>query len=215
MQAGICIMCYASDDEVQNKFDLYRDIDLQVRSPRHPSSCRLPRWQRVPAPWQASLWNTAQCAALRQPWDCFAAARQQQPPPLLLLLCTRAQFAGSREETLLSSCAEALAQCEEKRFATAIAGVGGNWAARGERLMHMPLARWQTAGTGVCCWHHGRWWDAAGMPGNLVPNCCTAEFDALTRLDAWKTNMLLRVKRRLQARAAGEEQNGDEDEELL
>lgn len=42
-----------------------------------------------------------------------------------------------------------------------------------------------------------------------------AEFDSLTRLDTWKTNMLLRVKRRLQARQAGEEAGGGSDDELL
>lgn len=42
-----------------------------------------------------------------------------------------------------------------------------------------------------------------------------AEFDSLTRLDAWKTNMLLRVKRRLQARAAGEEQGAESEDEVL
>ncbi len=42
-----------------------------------------------------------------------------------------------------------------------------------------------------------------------------AEFDALTRLDAWKTNMLLKVKRRLQSRAAGEEPGVEDDEEVL
>jgi hypothetical protein len=42
-----------------------------------------------------------------------------------------------------------------------------------------------------------------------------AEFDALTRLDTWKTNMLLRVKRRLQARQAGEEAGAGSEDELL
>lgn len=43
-----------------------------------------------------------------------------------------------------------------------------------------------------------------------------AEYDSLTRLDAWKTAMLLRVKRRLQARQVGEEAGGGgSDDELL
>lgn len=33
----------------------------------------------------------------------------------------RPQFAGSREATLLEACADALAQCDEKAFATAVA----------------------------------------------------------------------------------------------
>ena len=102
------------------------------------------------------------------------SSRSGQPPFLPLLLGSPAralsaaaaalgspQFAGSREATLLESCAEALAQCDEKKFATAV-----------------------------------------------------AEFDALTRLDGWKTNMLLRVKRRIQARQAGEDLE-DEEPELL
>ena len=60
---------------------------------------------------------------------------------------------------------------------------------------------------------------------------CVAEFDAMTRLDAWKTAMLLRVKRRIAARQQGEERvgggvgeggggggaggGGDEDDEVL
>ena len=100
LQAGVCVMCYANDEEVRNKLERYKDIDLQ--------------------------------------------------------------FAGSREAGLLESCAEALAQCDEKRFATAV-----------------------------------------------------AEFDSLTRLDAWKTNMLLRVKRRIQARQAGEDVGEDSEGELL
>lgn len=72
------------------------------------------------------------------------------------------QFAGSREAALLESCAEALAQADEKAFAAAV-----------------------------------------------------AEFDSLTRLDAWKTNMLLKVKRRLQARASGEEPGVESDDEVL
>lgn len=72
------------------------------------------------------------------------------------------QFAGSREATLLEACADALAKCDEKAFATAV-----------------------------------------------------AEFDSLTRLDAWKTNMLLKVKRRLQARASGEEQGAASEDEVL
>lgn len=42
-----------------------------------------------------------------------------------------------------------------------------------------------------------------------------AEFDSLTRLDTWKTNMLLRVKRRLQARSAGQEAGDNSEDELL
>jgi hypothetical protein len=42
-----------------------------------------------------------------------------------------------------------------------------------------------------------------------------AEFDSLTRLDTWKTNMLLRVKRRLQARSAGQEAGENSEDELL
>lgn len=46
-----------------------------------------------------------------------------------------------------------------------------------------------------------------------------AEFDAMTRLDGWKTAMLLRVKRRIAARQQGEEKGagggGDDDEEVL
>eukprot|EP00878_Enallax_costatus_P001906 GHUV01002067.1.p1 GENE.GHUV01002067.1~~GHUV01002067.1.p1 ORF type:complete len:297 (+),score=108.25 GHUV01002067.1:109-999(+) len=100
LQAGICALCYASDDDMHIKLEQYKDIDLQ--------------------------------------------------------------FAGSREANLLETCAEALAACDEKAFATAI-----------------------------------------------------AEYDALTRLDTWKTQMLLRVKRRLQARQAGDEAGGNEDDELL
>lgn len=93
LQAGVCAMCYASDDDVAVKLEQYRDLDLQ--------------------------------------------------------------FAGSREAQLLEACRDALAAADERAFATAV-----------------------------------------------------AEFDSLTRLDAWKTNMLLRVKRRLQARAAGEDAGG-------
>eukprot|EP00879_Flechtneria_rotunda_P002284 GHRR01002476.1.p1 GENE.GHRR01002476.1~~GHRR01002476.1.p1 ORF type:complete len:300 (+),score=124.18 GHRR01002476.1:200-1099(+) len=100
LQAGICAMCYASDDDIRIKLDQYRDVDLQ--------------------------------------------------------------FAGSREANLLEACADALAAADEKGFATAV-----------------------------------------------------AEFDSLTRLDAWKTNMLLRVKRRLQARQAGEEAGANSEDELL
>lgn len=98
--AGICVMCYASDSEISNKLEVYKDIDVQ--------------------------------------------------------------FSGSRECTLLENLASALSTCDEKGFSTAV-----------------------------------------------------AEFDALTRLDAWKTQMLLTVKRRLQARQAGEEPAEDEDEEVL
>jgi alpha-soluble NSF attachment protein len=55
-----------------------------------------------------------------------------------------------------------------------------------------------------------------------------AEFDSMTRLDAWKTALLLRVKRRIAARQQGEERvgggaggggegggGGDEDDEVL
>eukprot|EP00775_Hariotina_reticulata_P010459 gene10459-10617_t len=100
LQAGICALCYASDDDMQIKLEQYKDIDLQ--------------------------------------------------------------FSGSREANLLDTCSSALSACDDKAFATAI-----------------------------------------------------AEFDSLTRLDAWKTNMLLRVKRRLQARQAGEEAGGDDEDELL
>lgn len=100
LQAGICAMCYASDDDLHVKLEQYKDIDLQ--------------------------------------------------------------FGGSRECNLLEACINALAACDEKAFATAI-----------------------------------------------------AEFDSLTRLDAWKTAMLLRVKRRLQARQAGEDAGGDSEDELL
>eukprot|EP00877_Chromochloris_zofingiensis_P013287 jgi/Chrzof1/8211/Cz03g01200.t1 len=100
LQAGICLMCYASDEEISNKLERYSDIDLQ--------------------------------------------------------------FSGSREANLLTACAEALAQCDEKKFATAV-----------------------------------------------------ADFDSLTRLDSWKTNMLLKVKRRLAARQSGEEPGVDSDEEVL
>ncbi|WIA28569.1 hypothetical protein OEZ86_011109 [Tetradesmus obliquus] len=100
LQAGICALCYAADDDLQVKLEQYRDVDLQ--------------------------------------------------------------FAGSREAGLLEQCVEALAAADEKAFATAV-----------------------------------------------------AEFDALTRLDAWKTAMLLRVKRRLQARQAGEEAGGNSEDELL
>ncbi|KAF8072609.1 ASNAP2 [Scenedesmus sp. PABB004] len=100
LQAGICALCYAGDDDVAVKLEQYRDIDLQ--------------------------------------------------------------FAGSREATLLEACAAALAAVDEKAFATAV-----------------------------------------------------AEFDSLTRLDAWKTAMLLRVKRRLTARQAGGDGGGDSEDELL
>jgi alpha-soluble NSF attachment protein len=42
-----------------------------------------------------------------------------------------------------------------------------------------------------------------------------AEFDAMTRLDGWKTAMLLKVKRRVGARQAGEEAPEDEDDDVL
>ena len=42
-----------------------------------------------------------------------------------------------------------------------------------------------------------------------------AEYDAMTRLDAWKTAVLLRVKRRIGARQQGQEAVADEDEEVL
>jgi len=84
LQAGICALCYASDDDMQIKLEQYKDIDLQ--------------------------------------------------------------FSGSREANLLDACSSALAACDDKAFATAI-----------------------------------------------------AEFDSLTRLDAWKTKMLPG-----EAQAAGE-----------
>lgn len=98
--AGVCVLCYASDDDVRARLERYRDIDLH--------------------------------------------------------------FAGSREAALLEAAADALSRADEKAFATAV-----------------------------------------------------AEFDSLTRLDGWKTNMLLRVKRRLQARAAGEEGGGESEDEVL
>jgi alpha-soluble NSF attachment protein len=100
LQAGICMLCYAGDEDARIKLERYKDIDLQ--------------------------------------------------------------FSGSREAILLESCADALADADEKKFATAV-----------------------------------------------------AEYDSLTRLDAWKTNMLLRVKRRIQARQAGEEVGDEDDPELL
>jgi hypothetical protein len=42
-----------------------------------------------------------------------------------------------------------------------------------------------------------------------------AEFDSMTRLDAWKTAMLLKVKRRVGARQSGEEAPEDEDDDVL
>jgi alpha-soluble NSF attachment protein len=42
-----------------------------------------------------------------------------------------------------------------------------------------------------------------------------AEFDSMTRLDGWKTAMLLRVKRRIGARQTGEEKGADDDDEVL
>ena len=100
LHAGICALCYASDEAVEAKLERYRDIDLQ--------------------------------------------------------------FGGSREEALLEQVARALSGGDEKAFATAV-----------------------------------------------------AEYDALTRLDAWKTAMLLRVKKRLAARASGEEPGGGSDEDVL
>jgi alpha-soluble NSF attachment protein len=43
------------------------------------------------------------------------------------------------------------------------------------------------------------------------------DFDSLTRLDAWKTSLMLRIKRRIEARKAGAEAGADteEDDELL
>lgn len=43
------------------------------------------------------------------------------------------------------------------------------------------------------------------------------DFDSLTRLDAWKTSMMLRIKNRIEARKAGAEEVADleEDEEIL
>lgn len=42
-----------------------------------------------------------------------------------------------------------------------------------------------------------------------------AEFDAMTRLDNWKTAMLIKVKARLRARATGAEPDEDEEDEVL
>lgn len=42
-----------------------------------------------------------------------------------------------------------------------------------------------------------------------------AEFDSMTRLDNWKTNMLLRVKKRLTLRATGGDPDEDEDDDVL
>jgi alpha-soluble NSF attachment protein len=100
LQAGICALAYAGDDDIAIKLEQYKDIDLQ--------------------------------------------------------------FGGSREATLLEGCAAALAAADERAYASAV-----------------------------------------------------AEFDSLTRLDAWKTSMLLRVKRRLQARQAGVEAGGGSEDELL
>jgi hypothetical protein len=47
-------------------------------------------------------------------WTCINA-RPNRPP------FSAPQFAGSREATLLEACAEALAQADEKAFATAVA----------------------------------------------------------------------------------------------
>jgi alpha-soluble NSF attachment protein len=100
LQAGVCVLCYGSDEMIANKIELYKDIDIN--------------------------------------------------------------FNGSRECNLLETLAEALCKADEKMFATAV-----------------------------------------------------AEFDSMTRLDAWKTAMLLKVKRRVGARQAGEEAPEEEDDELL
>lgn len=39
-----------------------------------------------------------------------------------------------------------------------------------------------------------------------------AEFDRYIRLDAWKTKILLEAKRRLEARATGDGEDGSEDD---
>jgi len=100
LQAGFCVLCYGSDDQIRSKVEAYRDIDLN--------------------------------------------------------------FAGSRECNLLEALADALDKCDEKGFATSV-----------------------------------------------------AEYDAMTRLDNWKTNMLLKVKRRINARITGAEADADEDEDVL
>jgi len=98
--AGICALCHGSDEEVSNRFERYREVDLQ--------------------------------------------------------------FAGSREAALLDGCAAALAASDDEAFSRAV-----------------------------------------------------GEFDGMTRLDAWKTAMLLVVKRRIGARQAGEEKGADDDDEVL
>lgn len=106
LNAGICLLCYASADEIATKLDRYKEMDLQ--------------------------------------------------------------FAGSREATLLESLSQAMVNQDDQAFATAL-----------------------------------------------------AEYDSMTRLDAWKTKILLEAKRRIQdmqlgvGTSGGEEKAQEADEELM
>ena len=107
LNAGICLMCYASPDELEKRINKYMDIDLQ--------------------------------------------------------------FSDSREHTLLNSLLEAMQSQDDQMFATAL-----------------------------------------------------AEYDKMTRLDPWKTKLLLEAKRRIQdmqlgvggGAGEGEEENNSEDDVL-
>lgn len=104
LQAGICLLCVMSPDDLEIKLDKYRDIDLQ--------------------------------------------------------------FAGSREATLLEQLLEAMQGQDDQKFATAL-----------------------------------------------------AEYDTVTRLDAWKTKILLEAKRRIQdlqlGVGGGEDGGGGDDDDVL
>lgn len=86
--AGICVLCWGSDDDIRARIERYKDIDLQV--------------------------GAVQCAATA--YNVFAdatpglgcrMAASALPP------CNRhSQFAGSREANLLEACADALAQAD-------------------------------------------------------------------------------------------------------
>lgn len=106
LNAGICLLCYASPEEITAKLDKYKEMDLQ--------------------------------------------------------------FAGSREDTLLTSLTQALQTQDDQAFATAL-----------------------------------------------------AEYDSMTRLDAWKTKILLEAKRRIQdlqlgvGASADKTPKEDDESELL
>jgi alpha-soluble NSF attachment protein len=81
----------------------------------------------------------------------------------------------------------------------------------------------------ACCYRDIDLHFAGSREANMLDSCrealaaadekgfatAVAEYDSMTRLDTWKTNMLLRVKRRLQARSAGQEAGDNSEDELL